>query len=176
MFTLLLLGDLDLEYFDLLMLLKDLRIECLMIGCLLHPVAQLLNLLLFLREGNLWGPNHTGEATGFQRGRCRQVCLSTINLSRIHDGLTDTTFAYLVVFDSLSNLILVNGKCLLFQELGIGLVNEVKKIVLLCEDNLRMNNRLDFEDPSDTMIIHVIFLDEFFMPENVSRAQCADLV
>ena len=52
------LGDLDLEHFDFLVFFKDLWIESFMIGGLIHPVSQLLNLLLFLRKLNLRCADH----------------------------------------------------------------------------------------------------------------------
>ena len=42
-------GDLNLKHFDFLVLFQDLGVECFMIGGLIHPVSQLLNLLLLLR-------------------------------------------------------------------------------------------------------------------------------
>ena len=51
-------GDLYFENFDFFMLFKNLRIESFMIGGLIHPVSQLLDLLLFLRQFDLRCADH----------------------------------------------------------------------------------------------------------------------
>jgi hypothetical protein len=72
-YSLLLLAfnDLNFEYLDLFMLFEYLWIKCLMLGCLLHPVAQFLNLLLFLRELMLRCADHACEAPSLQGGSGR---------------------------------------------------------------------------------------------------------
>ena len=112
-------GDLNLKHFDFLVFLQDLGVERFMISGLIHPVSQLLNLLLLLRKLNLRCADHRCKATSFKRTCSSQIGCRAINLGGIHDGLTDATLANLVIFDSLSYLGFINSKCLLFQELRI---------------------------------------------------------
>jgi len=112
-------GDLNLKHFDFLVLFQDLGVECFMIGGLIHPISQFLNLLLLLRKLYLRCADHRCKSAPLKWTCSCQIGCRAINLCGIHYGLTDATLAHLVIFDSLSYLGFINCKCLLFQELSI---------------------------------------------------------